>query len=239
MPLPPGKHYVTCPNGHGMLLPIGVNSFFCPGCHKKYSWDPSRAHPAQYGSAIRKPPLKRWKGRITDPGPSRRPIPRNPLYRAPTPPARRSPADFRMLEQPVGPILGNPPAPMVPVAAAPKTGLGFGGVVGIAISITVVVIAISALADPEGFQDKMNDFFSSAGVSSPGDLLSGSGSSNDSCAKVREAFSYVGDCEPSSRAGYQFCYVKMRSNSGCQESNGVRLCDSGEGTAFIPNECVR
>ena len=238
MPLPPGKHYVTCPNGHGTLLPMGVTSFFCPGCQKKYSWDPSRAHPAQYGPGIRKPPVERWKGRINDPGPTRRPIPRNPFYRAPTPPARRTPADFRMLEQPVGPILGAPPAPPAPVAAAPKAGLGFGGVVGIAISITVVVVAISALANPEGFQDKLNDILSSIGVSSAGDLLSGSGSSSDSCAKVHEAFSYIGDCSPSSRAGYQYCYVETRSNSGCTVSNGVRLCDSGVGDAYIPNECV-
>ncbi len=238
MPLPPGKHYVTCPNGHGMLLPIGVNSFFCPGCQKKYSWDPSRAHPVQYGPGVRNPPVKRWKGRIYEPGPTRRPIPRNPLYRAPTPPARQMPADFRMLEQPVGPILGDPPAPTAPVAAAPKAGLGFGGVMGILVSITVVVIAISALANPDGFKEKVNDILSSVGASSAGDLLSGSGSSNDSCAKVRAAFSSISDCSPSSRAGYQFCYVTMRSNSGCQVSNGVRLCDSGEGTAFIPNECV-
>lgn len=235
MALPKGTSLYYCSCGRPTLLPAGITRLTCWGCHKTSSWDPSRARPVQYGQFRPRFPIKRWPPRLS---PGRRQIPR-PIRYAPTPPTRRVPADFRMLEQPVGPILGDPPAPPVPVAAAPKAGLGFGGVVGIAISITVVVIAISALANPEGFQDKVNDFLSSVGVSSPGDLLSGSGSSNDSCAKVREAFSYVGDCEPSSRAGYQFCYVKMRSNSGCQISNGVRLCDSGEGTAFIPNECVR
>ena len=230
-----GLYYCAC--GRPTLLPLGTTSYICWGCHKTSTWDPSRAHPVQYGQFRPRFPVVRYPSRV-DPGPTRRPIPRNPIYRAPTPPPQMRPADFRMLEQPVGPILGDPPAPPAPVAAAPKAGLGFGGVVGIAISITIVVVAISALVNPEGFQDKVNDILSSVGVSSAGDLLSGSGSSNDSCAKVREAFSYIGDCSPSSRAGYQYCYVKTRSNSGCQTMNGVRLCDSGEGDAFIPNECV-
>jgi hypothetical protein len=139
-----------------------------------------------------------------------------------------------MLEQPVGPILGNPPPPV----AAPKPGLGFGGVIGIAISITVVIVAISALANPDGFKEKVNDILSSVGASSAGDLFSGDNSSSGSCTKVHEAYSYIGDCAPGNMPGYQYCYVETRSNAGCQTSGGVTLCDSGTGQAYIPNECV-
>lgn len=231
-----GIRLVYCPQGHPTMIRIGMASAYCQLCNINYKVDPIAYRPVHYGTS--RPPVvyRRWPRFPYDP--RRRPLPKTRYMPAPTPPAQRTPADFRMLEQPVGPILGAPPAPTAPVTPAPKAGLGFGGVVGIAISITVVVMAISALANPEGFQEKMNDILSSVGVSSAGDLLSGSGSSNDSCAKVHEAFSSISDCSPSSRAGYQFCYVTMRSNSGCQVSNGVRLCDSGEGTAFIPNECV-
>jgi len=231
-----GIRLVYCPNGHPNMIPIGMTGVYCQLCQAMFKVDPINKRPVHYGTS--RPPVvyRRWPRGPFDP--RRRPLPRTRYMPAPTPPTMRVPADFRMLEQPPGPILGEKgPAPVTP-ASPVKSGIGVGGVVGIVVGVAVVATVIGAIANPEGFQDKLNSIISSVGGSSAGEVLSSGSSSKDSCAKVHEAFSYIGDCEPSSRAGYQFCYVKMRSNSGCQISNGVRLCASGEGTAFIPNECV-
>jgi hypothetical protein len=106
-------------------------------------------------------------------------------------------------------------------------------------SLVVVVTMFTLITQPSLVEDVVNRIASSLGGSAS-NLV---GSSSDSCAQVRAAFSGIGDCSPSSsggtKPGYQWCLVTLRNGGGDDWNlNGTNMSMGSQGEAWVPNECV-
>lgn len=226
-----GYVFHICSCGMSILIPADVSSFYCWNCRRQWPRNPRAGRPVQYGSRRPKRVYRAWPER----GPY---YPRpQPVRIAPlTPPTKIMPANFRMIDPPVGPIPGAEP-PVVPAtAAAPvKAATNTAGMIfWAAFTIIMLVIAVSIITNPRGFLDKIEGILSSSGSSSSG--------STTSCAEVNRMFSSIGSCSSSNgyttKSGYSWCDVTLRQKSGCSTSGGVTLCDSGYGQGWVPNRCI-
>jgi hypothetical protein len=226
--------FMVCSCGMAILIPAEATSFYCWNCHRQWPRNPRAGRPVQYGK--NRPPrvYRKWPERITH-NPNIRPQPAH--FAPPTGRTIVQPADFHMNEAPVGPILGESASAPVAAAATAKAGSTAGTVFWMIFSLVMIGVAVSIALNPQGFVDKVADLLGSSGSSSSSSISLG-----NSCTKVNQAFSYIGDCSRSNgystKSGYSYCYVETRSNSGCQTSGGVTLCDSGTGQAWIPNACI-
>jgi len=237
-----GKVFFICSCGMSILVPADAKFFYCWKCNKQWPRNPRAGRPVQYGKGWPEIGNRAWlerNRRLPRRRQPRYPNPKQPRYGPRTPPTRIQPANFRMNEPPVGPILGDPSAVAAPAVTAPaaaaSAGMGFGSVLTIIFSIVILVVAVAFLANPSAFVDKVESILTSA--SSP----SSSSSSSDSCAAIRQGFTSITNCTSSgygcNKPGYSSCEAKLR-NPQCTTMNGVRLCDADWQQICIPNKCI-
>lgn len=227
-----GSVFFRCSCGMSILVPADAKNFYCWNCGRQWPRNPRAGRPVQYGSSRPRRVYRAWPER----GPYS-PRPQAPVVAPATPMPKVQPANFRMSNEPV--IPPSMPSAAAPAPAAAKAHLGFSFYFWLAFVVVMLGLAAGIIVNPRGFVDNIESLLAASRSSSSGSSSAGSGST---CDRIHEEFSAIGDCSRVgggvTKAGYSYCNVEMRSNSGCQTNNGVTLCDTGFGQAWIPNECI-